>query len=336
MRVWALVASAQVVPGRILSVSGDRGPEGNRKSTVTVSVARPGLKMSTSEEPPGTSWAWGIVQCGWGEGAPGTSDSPPEVPPGPTSSCTSDATTRPVRVATTVLMLADVLHLRRHLLHRHLARRQHDALVVDRVDHAARCQEAEVDHDGRRRGIEQRDVEQVGGGAGAVGEVPLRRRRALARRLGPAQGAVHRLGDRHAAARGDHGLGLPGARRGGGDGRGHHAAGRDGNGGVHGGTGVGDGGDAGGDGAAPSCWSARGIPATRPTPRTARCSTRRRTRHRARRRSALGAGVAPTGAGVPRAPAATATPTITTTARATTRHRRSRLWWAGVMTPSSR
>ena len=51
---------------------------------------------------------------------------------------------------------------------------------------------------------------------------------------------------------------------------------------------------------------------------------------------ALGAGVAPTGAGVPRAPAAMATPAITTTARATTRHRRSRLWWAGVTTPASR
>ncbi len=51
---------------------------------------------------------------------------------------------------------------------------------------------------------------------------------------------------------------------------------------------------------------------------------------------APGAGVAPTGVGVPRAPAATATPTITTTARATTRHRRSWLWWAGVTMPPSR
>ena len=85
---------------------GVRGPEGNWNRTVTVSVAVPGLNTSISEEPPGTSCAWGIAQCDCGAITPGTSERPPDVPPGPTSSCTSAATTRPVRVATTVLMVA--------------------------------------------------------------------------------------------------------------------------------------------------------------------------------------------------------------------------------------
>src|SRR6202522_3565253 len=102
MRVCALVSRTQVVPGRILSVKGDRGPEGSLIRTVTVSVFEPGLKTSISEEPPGTSCAWGMAQCDCGVATPGTSDSPPDIPPGPTSSCTSEATTRPVRAVTLV------------------------------------------------------------------------------------------------------------------------------------------------------------------------------------------------------------------------------------------
>ena len=52
--------------------------------------------------------------------------------------------------------------------------------------------------------------------------------------------------------------------------------------------------------------------------------------------SALGVGAAATGAGEPCRPTATAIPATTSTTRATTRHRRSRLTWAGVTTAPSR
>src|SRR5277367_2335572 len=94
-----------VVPGRIFWVNGVSGPDGRRKSTVTDSVVFPGLNTSISVAAPGTSWDWGMAQCDWAAIAPGTSDKPPDVPPAPTSSCTSAATTRPVRVVTTVLMV---------------------------------------------------------------------------------------------------------------------------------------------------------------------------------------------------------------------------------------
>src|SRR3984957_14276465 len=95
----------QVVPGRIFCVTGASAPDGRRKRTVTDSDVVPGLNTSISVEAPGTSWAWGMAQCGWAAIAPGTSDTPPDVPPAPTISCTTEATTRPVRVVTTVLML---------------------------------------------------------------------------------------------------------------------------------------------------------------------------------------------------------------------------------------
>ena len=98
--------SAQVVPGRTFRVNGASGPDGSRKCTVTASVALPGLKMSTSEVPPVTSCAWGMAHCDWARGTPGTRERPPGAPPGPTSSCTADATTRPVLVETTVLRVA--------------------------------------------------------------------------------------------------------------------------------------------------------------------------------------------------------------------------------------
>ena len=70
---------------------------------MTASGATPGLKTSTSEEPPAASWAWGMAQAVSGRAAPGTRERPPEEPE---NTCTSDATTRPVRVATTVLTVA--------------------------------------------------------------------------------------------------------------------------------------------------------------------------------------------------------------------------------------
>ena len=94
----------------------------------------------------------------------------------------------------------------------------------------ARRHEAEVDDDRRRRRVEQRQVEPVGVGRRPAREVPGGRRRALARSLGPTRRAVHRLGHGDAATREDHRLGLPRARREGGDGRRHDAVGRDGDG----------------------------------------------------------------------------------------------------------
>ena len=138
----------------------------------------------------------------------------------------------------------DLLHLGRDVLRHRLAGLEHDALVVDRVDHSRRRQETEVHHDRRRGGIEQRDVEGVGGGRRAAGEVPLSRGGALAGRLGPPQAVVHGLGDSNPAARRDHGLGLPRARREGGDRRHHHAVRRDGHRSVRGGSRVGCRGDA--------------------------------------------------------------------------------------------
>ena len=52
--------------------------------------------------------------------------------------------------------------------------------------------------------------------------------------------------------------------------------------------------------------------------------------------SAPGLGAAPTGAGVPRTPTAMPTPATTSTTRAITRHRCSRLRWAGVTASPSR
>lgn len=88
------------MPGATLSLSGASGPEARRRCTVTDSGAVPGLKTSISEEPPVTSWPWGNVHCDWGCAAPVTRASPADDPENP---CTSDATTRPVLVATTVL-----------------------------------------------------------------------------------------------------------------------------------------------------------------------------------------------------------------------------------------
>ncbi len=58
------------------------------------------MKTSISEEPPDTSSAWGIAHCDSGLAAPGTRESPAEVPE---NTWTSDATTRPVRVDTVLL-----------------------------------------------------------------------------------------------------------------------------------------------------------------------------------------------------------------------------------------
>ena len=102
IRVCALVFSTHVEPGATLPTSGARGPEPRRTRTVTASVVDPGLKTSISPEPPATSWLWGTVQCDSAFGAPVTSESPPE---DPANACTSVATTRPVRVETTVLMM---------------------------------------------------------------------------------------------------------------------------------------------------------------------------------------------------------------------------------------
>ena len=123
---------------------GASGPEARRRCTVTDSGAVPGLKTSISEEPPVTSWLWGIDQCDSGRAPPARGPGPAD---DPANTCTSDATTRPVLVATTVLTVDDVLHLGRHVLHLDLARLEHDPLVVDRVHGARRRDEGEVDHD---------------------------------------------------------------------------------------------------------------------------------------------------------------------------------------------
>ncbi len=99
MRVCALVTSTHVVPGRTIAPSGCKGPEASLKRTVTASTVGPGLKTSSAEEPPESSWAWGIIQWAWARGTPGRTDSPPGEP---ARTRTSDATTRPVRAWTTV------------------------------------------------------------------------------------------------------------------------------------------------------------------------------------------------------------------------------------------
>ena len=185
IRVSRARGSAQVVPGRTFSVSGASGPDGSRNCTVTVSVAVPGLKTSISEEPPGHLLRLGDRPVRLGRRRrPGRARGPPRSRPAhELLHLRRDDTAGPRRHDGADGR--DLLHLRRHVLHRHLARRQHDPLVVDRVDHAGRRQEAEIDHDRRRRGVEERDVERVGGRGGAAGEVPLGRGRALAGRLGP-------------------------------------------------------------------------------------------------------------------------------------------------------
>ncbi len=99
MRVCALVASTHVVPGRTSALSGCNGPEARRRRTVTSSAEVPGLKTSSSDRPPDSSWPWGTVHCAWGLGAPGTTERPLGEPD---RSWTSDATMRPVRACTTV------------------------------------------------------------------------------------------------------------------------------------------------------------------------------------------------------------------------------------------
>ena len=100
MRVCELVRRIHVLPGAIRSASGWSGPDGSRRCTVTDSLWVPGLNTSSSPTPPAGSWLWGMTQCACGAMAPGRRESPVA---GAENACSSDATTRPVRVATTVL-----------------------------------------------------------------------------------------------------------------------------------------------------------------------------------------------------------------------------------------
>ena len=145
---------------------------------------RPGLNTSISESPPGHLLRLGMAQCGLrrrrhparATGRPRSH--PPRRSPAPPTRRRG----RSGRVDDGADGV-DLLDLRRHVLDRHLSRRQHDPLVVDRVDHARRRHEAQIDHDRRRRRIQQRDGERVGRGGGAAGEIPLGRGGALAGRL---------------------------------------------------------------------------------------------------------------------------------------------------------
>ena len=309
-------------------LSGASGPEASRRRTVTDSGRRRGLKTSISEDPPVSSSASGIepVVCGVRgarhDGEPGRG--PEELLElGGDDAAGPGGDDRAHR--------RHVLHLGRHVLHLDLSRLQDDALVIDRVDGARRRDEAEVDHDRRRRRVEQRDVQRVRARGRAAGEVPGGRRRALARGLGPPVWAVAPPGSppprrpRRSPSRTPRtptaGGGMDGPRP-----RGPGPA-----------TVLCP--------VAPLSVTAVIVPATgvhrgigqheeaRRAARsrsTAPCSTRPRTRHRARATSAPGAGGEAVVAGVPPAAARTPTPATTRTTRASTRHRRSRLWWAGL------
>ena len=69
-------ASARSWPGPRSCPGSDRVGERGQRPGRQAQVARhrlgrrPGLKTSISEEPPGTSWAWGMAQCGLGRARP--------------------------------------------------------------------------------------------------------------------------------------------------------------------------------------------------------------------------------------------------------------------------
>ena len=67
---------------------------------MTFSGTAPGLKTSICEDAPAASSAWGMVQCDCTVATPGTMERPLVGAP---NTWSSDATTRPVRAATTVL-----------------------------------------------------------------------------------------------------------------------------------------------------------------------------------------------------------------------------------------
>ena len=171
----------------------------------------PGLNTSISVAAAGTSSACGMAQWDWAAITPGIRDRPPDVPPGPTIPCTSEATNAAGPRGHDRADGGDLLDLGRHVLHHHLARRQHDPLVVDGD---GPCPSASRSSGRRRPASEvgfskETCSRRFAAGGGTAGEVPLVRGRALTRRLRPAQYVADRLGHRHPTSRRHHRLGLP-------------------------------------------------------------------------------------------------------------------------------
>ena len=159
MRVCVPVASAQVAPGATFSVSGAKRALTEPQADGHRLRHRAGVEDVDLGRAARGVLALRMVQRTRGFAAPGTRASPAEEPENP---CTSVATMRPVLVETTVLTVATFWHLRRHVLDLHLTRLEDDP-TVDWMDRSGGRHEGEdkVDHDGRRRRVQQGDVERV-------------------------------------------------------------------------------------------------------------------------------------------------------------------------------